>query len=223
MTKELLACVETNPPGIATASVILMHGLGADGHDFASIVPQLHLNDRLPIRFVFPHAPVRPITINGGYEMRAWYDVFGFNKDVREDVKGIRESGLMIEALIEQEIARGIPSHRIILAGFSQGGAMALYCGLRYPKPLAGILALSTYLPVANVLAAEINTVNKSLPIFLAHGTQDNVLPLEWAHITSETLQQLGYPVEFHSYPMTHSVCMDEVIDIKKWIEKVLI
>jgi phospholipase/carboxylesterase len=222
MTKELLDFVETNPPGAANASVILMHGLGADGHDFASIVPQLNLTGKLSVRFVFPHAPVRPITINAGYQMRAWYDILGFDKNQREDEKGIADSAMAIEALIEQEISRGIPTERIVLAGFSQGGAMALYCGLRYPRPLGGILALSTYLPIAKTLAAQANHANKSVPIFMAHGAQDPVLPLEWATITDETLKALGYKVDFHTYPMAHTVCADEVLDIKKWFEKIL-
>ncbi len=223
MPTELLNSVEINPSQTPTASLILMHGLGADGHDFANIVPQLGLSDKLPIRFVFPHAPVRPITINGGYAMRAWYDIIGLEAGTREDEVGVRESALAIEALIEREIARGIPSQRIILAGFSQGGAMALHCGLRYAKPLAGVLGLSTYLPLASKVPVEVNVANKALPIFMAHGTQDPILPLAWAELSRDVLQNLGHSVEFHVYPMAHSVCMDEVRDISLWLQKVLV
>jgi phospholipase/carboxylesterase len=201
------------PPDLA---VIWLHGLGADGHDFEPIVPELGL--RIPVRFIFPHAPVRPVTINGGMAMRAWYDILGFDRQAREDADGIRASAAAVTALIDRELARGLRSDRIVLAGFSQGGAIALQTALREPRPLAGVLALSTYLPLAATLAAERSAANARLPIFMAHGTADTVLPLALAESSRRTLGALGYEVEWHAYPMAHSVCLEEVSAIGAWL-----
>lgn len=220
MMNELLPCVEVEPAETPMASVIWLHGLGADGHDFAGIVPQLNLPATAAIRFVFPHAPVKPITINNGYAMRAWYDIAGFDLGSREDSAGVIASQQLIQALIEHEHKRGIAYSRIFLAGFSQGGAMALYCGLRFPERLAGILALSAYLPLATTLATEASAINKDIPIFMAHGTSDTVVPLKLAQISYGLLLQLGYSIDFRCYPMDHSVCMEEVNDIGQWFKK---
>jgi len=222
MSSEKLSCVEINPPTAPIASVIWMHGLGADGHDFASIVPELHLAKELPIRFVFPHAPMIPVTLNNGYIMRAWYDIFGLSLGSREDDVGIRRSEKAVCSLIEHEKSLGIPANRIILAGFSQGGAIALHTGLRYSERLAGILALSTYLPLNGTLVEEATKENNDIPIFLAHGTQDNVLPYGFAQLAEQALKQNGHPVEFHTYQMPHSVCMEEIADIAAWFRKIL-
>ena len=197
-------------------SVLWLHGLGADGHDFEPIVPELGL--RIPVRCVFPHAPVRPVTINGGMAMRAWYDILGFDRRAKEDVAGIRASAAAVTELIDREIERGIPSDRIVLAGFSQGGAIALQTALREPRPLAGILALSTYLPLAATLASERSAANAGIPIFLAHGTGDTVLPLELADNSRRALGALGYAVDWHAYAMPHSVCMEEISAIGAWL-----
>jgi phospholipase/carboxylesterase len=201
------------PPDLA---VIWLHGLGADGHDFEPVVPELGL--RIPVRFVFPHAPVRPVTINGGMAMRAWYDILGFDRQAPEDAEGIRASAVAVTELIDREVARGIASDRIVLAGFSQGGAIALQTALREPRPLAGVWALSTYLPLAATLAAERSAANLRLPIFMAHGTADTVLPLKLAESSRRTLEALGYEVEWHAYPMPHSVCLEEVSAIGAWL-----
>jgi phospholipase/carboxylesterase len=221
MTKQLLSAVEINPAQKPIGSVIWLHGLGADGHDFVPVVQQLKLPESLPIRFVFPHAPVIPITINGGYPMRAWYDILGLEEGSREDEAGIRAAAAQVNELIQQEQARGMSADRIVLAGFSQGGAMALHCALRFPERLAGILALSTYLPVGHTVAAEINPANQTIPIFLAHGTDDTLLPLSWAQMSSEFLQKLGYNIELRTYPMAHSVCAEEIEDISQWLKKI--
>jgi phospholipase/carboxylesterase len=201
------------PPELA---VIWLHGLGADGHDFEPIVPELGL--RIPVRFVFPHAPVRPVTINGGMAMRAWYDILGFDRRAAEDAAGIRASAAAVTELIDRELARGLSSERIVLAGFSQGGAIALQTALREARPLAGVLALSTYLPLAGTLAAERSAANSRLPIFMAHGTDDTVLPLTLAESSRRTLEALGYHVEWHAYPMPHTVCLEEISAIGAWL-----
>lgn len=222
MSKELLSCVEVNPDKSATASVIWLHGLGADGHDFANLVPELNLPKDLPIRFVFPHAPVRPITLNGGVPMRAWYDITGMEFNAREDEMGVRASQNLINNLITQEKNRGIAIERIILGGFSQGGAVALHTGLRYPERLAGIIALSTYLPIANLFLQEKNAINKDIPIFMAHGTYDPLLPIQLGQGAAEFLKTHGYPIEFHTYPVPHSVSTEEIQDIAHWLIKTL-
>lgn len=202
------------------ATVIWLHGLGADGHDFEPIVPELGLQDR-SIRFVFPHAPIRAVTINGGMRMPAWYDI----KDSairREDESGVRESQAEIEALIARERARGVPASRMVLAGFSQGGAIALQTALRHPDRLAGVLALSTYLPLADKLGSESSPANRDLPIFMAHGTEDPVIPISRAQTSRRELTDLGFPVEWHEYRMPHSVCMEELVDISTWLRAAL-
>ena len=221
MAREL-DCVELEPDSPATASVIWLHGLGADGNDFVPIVPELRLPESLAVRFVFPHAPVRPVTLNGGMRMRAWYDILGLDRAAREDETGIRESQAQIEALINKENARGIPSERIVLAGFSQGGAITLQTGLRYPEKLAGLMILSSYLTLRDTLAAEASTANHTTPIFMAHGEFDYMLPMQLGSLSRDQLQQNGYSVEWHAYPMEHQVCAEEIRDVAAWLKKVL-
>ena len=206
--------IETGSP--PQAAVIWLHGLGADGHDFEPIVPELRLERA--VRFVFPHAPVQPVTINQGMRMRAWYDIFQFGGG-REDDKGIRASQALIAKLIE---AQPVPPEKIVLAGFSQGGAIALQTALRYPKPLAGVMALSTYLPLAATLAAERAAPNAQVPIFMAHGQYDEIIPIERAQASRDALQKLGHKIEWHEYPMPHSVCGDEVRDISAFLARLL-
>ncbi|MFM1906455.1 MAG: hypothetical protein RLZZ591_132 [Pseudomonadota bacterium] len=205
-----------------TASVVWLHGLGADGHDFAAIVPQLDLSDCRPIRFIFPHAPSMPVTINGGYVMPAWYDIMVADLVRREDATGIRRSALAIEALIAQEVARGVAPEHIVLAGFSQGCAMALHTGLRHGQTLAGIMALSGYLPLADTLAVERSAANQATPIFMAHGTADPVVMIGRAEASRDTLVSLGHTVQWHTYPMPHSVHPREVDDISAFLQAVL-
>ena len=200
-------------------SVIWMHGLGADCWDFVSIVKELGLPDELPLRFIFPQAPTRAITINGGHKMPGWYDIAMNELERKPDEAGIRESQTAIDVLIENEIARGIDADKIILAGFSQGGAIALQVGLRNKHQLAGILALSTYLTLGDSLAREKSIANANIPILMAHGTQDPVVPLTLAKSSRDTLAANGYKVEWHEYPMPHSVCAEEVEEIGAWIE----
>jgi len=209
--------IETGPR--PAASVIWMHGLGADGHDFEPLVSELELPETPALRFVFPHAPMRPVTINRGYVMRAWYDVVG---DGSEDAAGIRASQARIEALIAGEKARGFSAARIVVAGFSQGGAMALHTGLRHPERLAGIVALSCYLPLGDTLAAEASPANHDVPIFMAHGTEDPLIPVVRARRSRDKLTDLGYRVTWREYPMPHSVCGDEVDDLSAWLRGVL-
>jgi phospholipase/carboxylesterase len=214
---DLLPAVIIEPVPSAQASVIWLHGLGADGHDFESLIPHLGLPPAVGIRFIFPHAPHRPVTINGGLRMRAWYDISGAVPP-REDDQGIRESEQAVRRLIEREITAGIAPGRILLAGFSQGGAIALHTGLRYPQRLAGILALSTYLPLADTLAREADPANRPIPILMAHGTEDGIIPLPRALQSRDLLTRLGYAVEWHNYPMAHSVCTEEIADISAWL-----
>jgi phospholipase/carboxylesterase len=198
-----------------------MHGLGADGHDFVEIVPALGLG-ATPVRFVFPHAPMQPVTINHGMVMRAWYDIRDLAGTRREDEAGVRASAERIEALIARERGRGVPAGRLVLAGFSQGGAMALHTGLRHPERLAGILALSCALPLADRVAAEASAANRDVPIFMAHGTHDAVVPPVRAEQARDALLALGYPVQWREYPMPHSVCDAEVLAISEWLAAVL-
>jgi len=206
-------------------SVIWLHGLGADGHDFEAIVPELGLAGRLDLRFVFPHAPVRPVTINGGMSMRAWYDILTLDRGGPQDEAGIRASSEMLVQLLEREHERGIPYEKIVLAGFSQGGAIALHTALRFEKRLAGLMALSTYLPLQNTIEAEV--VNnaaaqpRDLPIFIAHGTLDPMLPLALGQHTLEVLTATGYNAQWHDYPMAHAVCAEEIAHIRNWLLKV--
>ena len=215
----LLDAIEIEPRGGAEAAVIWLHGLGADGHDFEPIVPELGLPASPRIRFVFPHAPVQPVTINGGFEMRAWYDIYN---DRRHDEAGIRASQARVEALIARERARGVPGRRLALAGFSQGGAIALQTGLRHPERLAGILALSTYLPLPETVAAEGHPANLDVPILMMHGTQDPLILLERASFSRRTLEELGYQVEWRQYPMQHAVCAEQIGEIGAWLGRVL-
>ncbi len=203
-------------------SVIWLHGLGADGHDFEPVVPQLALANRLGLRFVFPHAPFRPVTINAGMTMRAWYDVLTLERGGPQDEAGIRESGRLLELLIEREQERGVASENIVLAGFSQGGAIALHTGLRYPQRLGGLMALSTWLPLPDSFEAEVvqnaQAQSKQLPIFMAHGSFDPMLPIALGQHSHETLRNAGYAVEWHEYPMAHAVCAEEIADIRTWL-----
>ena len=198
-------------------AVIWLHGLGADGHDFEPLVPELVKPNWPAMRFVFPHAPVQPVTINNGMRMRSWYDIFGFEPQTPQDEPGIRASAGIVDQLIARENQRGIPSNRIILAGFSQGGAVVLTAGLRHVKPLAGIVALSTYLPMAERIATEAASANRSIPIFMAHGTHDPVIALPRAEASRDVLLQLGYPVDWHRYAMQHAVCAAEIGDLSAW------
>ena len=204
------------------ATVIVLHGLGADGNDFVPIARELDLSAAGDVRFVFPHAPVIPVTINDGHEMRAWYDILGADLVQREDEKGLRSSLAKIEALIDREKSRGIPAGRIVLAGFSQGCAMALLTGLRHGEKLGGIAGLSGYLPLAAATAAQRHTANVATPIFLAHGQMDPVVPLARAVASRDALKALGHPLEWHEYPMAHSVCAQEIADLNRWLVAVL-
>jgi phospholipase/carboxylesterase len=212
--------IETAPN--PTASVILMHGLGADGNDFVPIAGELDLSSVGPVRFVFPNAPVIPVTLNNGYEMPAWFDIAGADFNVQEDATGLRRSQAAIEALIANEKARGIPANRIVVAGFSQGCAMALLTGLRHTERLAGIVGLSGWLPLAASTAAERHAANHDTPVFLGHGRQDPMVPLARAAQSRDALIALGYGVEWHEYAMAHSVCMEEVADLNDFLLRVL-
>jgi len=219
MSQDLIE-VETGPNPVAT--IIWMHGLGADGHDFEPIVPELVRRGERSLRFVFPHAPVRAVTLNNGYRMRAWYDIVSIQRGAAQDDVGIRASYTIVEALIRRENERGIPSSKIVLAGFSQGGAMALYSGTLYPEKLAGIMGLSCYMLLESSFAAERAAVNHATPIFLGHGTQDPVVSPLLGEATRRLLETEGYAVEWHAYPMPHSVCPQEVADIAAWLRRVV-
>ena len=217
-----LNTLDIEPTTPAQSSVIWMHGLGADAHDFEPIIPELRLPQALGVRFVFPNAPVRPITINGGMRMRAWYDILSIDLPRREDSAGVRDSAQAIQALIQRETARGIPVERVLLAGFSQGGAMALHTALRYPERLAGILALSCYIPLAGTLAEERHPANQDIPIFMAHGLRDEVIPISYGNAAAKQLESLGYTPQWHQYPMGHEVNWQEIKDIGQWLAKTL-
>ncbi|MGS0740777.1 alpha/beta hydrolase [Glaciimonas sp. GG7] len=218
----LLNTQEISTSATPTASVIWMHGLGADGSDFVPIVKELDLHGCPGIRFVFPDAPTMPVTINNGHVMPAWYDIFSADLVKREDEAGLRNSQAQIDALIAQEITRGISADKIVIAGFSQGCAMALQTGLRYPQKLAGIMCLSGYLPLRDKVEAERSAANQDTPIFMAHGSADPVVVLNRAEQSREILQQLGYQIQWHTYPMQHSVCVQEVADIGSWLRRIL-
>lgn len=207
--------------GVSTpvASVIWLHGLGADGQDFVPVVEMLKLPD---IRFILPEAPIRAVTINNGHMMRAWYDLFGLALTSKEDEAGIRETQQQIEMLIAKEIERGIPANKIVLAGFSQGGAIALHTGLRYKNTLAGVLALSTYVPLKQALVTEKSAANQKTPIFMAHGLQDDVISIETCKVSYSLLQSEGYAVSWHEYLMAHSVCLEEIDDIRIFLRNIL-
>jgi len=206
----------------ADAAVIWLHGLGADGSDFVPIVSELKLPDALNIRFIFPHAPLRPITINQGYRMRGWYDITSLDIAERDDEAGIVESSAMLTRLCDEQLALGVAAERIIVAGFSQGGAIALHAGLRYARTLGGIMALSTYLPMQQRLQQEATAANRDTPIFMAHGLHDDVVATQFGLQTRALLQQQGYRVQWHDYAMGHSVCMEEINDISDWLDRVL-
>jgi phospholipase/carboxylesterase len=205
-----------------TGTVVWLHGLGADGHDFEPVVPDIAPRGTRPLRFVFPHAPVRPVTLNNGWQMRAWYDIYGLSGDHRQDEEGIRASGGLVDELLRAEIARGIPSQRIVLAGFSQGGVMALHAGLRFPQGLAGLIALSCYLALDATLPAERSEANLTTPIFQAHGTADPTVPFQFGDASRRKLQGEDYDVDWHTYPIGHGVGPEEIGDIRRFLERVL-
>ncbi len=217
-----LSTIELHPEGEATATVIWMHGLGADGNDFVPIVPELRLPAALKVRFIFPNGPMRPVTINGGATMRAWYDIASADFERRADEAGVRDSQQRINQLIAREVERGIAHKRIVLAGFSQGGVVALQTGLRHPQRLGGIMALSTYLALGDSLNKEASAANKDIPIFMAHGTRDGVIAMSIAEKSRHTLTAAGYKVQWQSYPMEHSVSAEEVGAIAKFLRDVL-
>ncbi|UMR31229.1 alpha/beta hydrolase [Massilia sp. MB5] len=219
---QVLDNIEISTGDQPTVAVIWMHGLGADGNDFVPLVDELDLQGLPAIRFIFPHARTMPVTINGGYVMRSWYDIVHTDLGRQEDEAGLRASQLEVEALIAREKARGIPAQRIVLAGFSQGCAMTLQTGLRHPEQLAGLLCLSGYMPLADKIGAERHAANQATPIFLAHGRMDPVVPFARALATRELLDSLGYQLEWHEYPMQHSLCLDEVQHLNAWLRKVL-
>ena len=216
------ATIDLNPSGgHPEASVIWMHGLGADGNDFVPIVERFK-SLQSKVRFVFPHAPMRSVTVNGGVRMRAWYDIVGLNISYKEDSEGIKDSARLIELLIKREQELGIASNQIVLAGFSQGGAMALYAGLRYPEPLAGIIALSSYLPLPDTFVKEPYLANQNTPIFMAHGLFDTVVPIMLDQMSKEQLEELGYQIEWFTYPMAHAVVPEEIDDIYHFLERII-
>ncbi len=217
----MLDCITLEPPCPANACVIWMHGLGADGNDFVPMVPELGLPRDHGVRFVFPNAPTMPVTINGGYVMRAWYDIASAEIDKRADEAGVRKSQLAIAEVIAGQRAQGIAANRIVLAGFSQGGVIALQTGLRYPESLGGIMALSTYLACAESLGAEASTSNRDLPIFMAHGSMDSVIPIALAKLSKARLETHGYQIAWHEYGMPHSVCAEEIDDMAAFLKRV--
>lgn len=221
MSEELLPSVTIGPEDAGYA-VIWLHGLGADGHDFEPIVPELKFHNQARTRFVFPHAPHRPVTINNGYVMRAWYDIVGISADAVEDEPGIRDSATRVGALIAQETQRGVAAENIVLAGFSQGGAVVLHTALRYAQKLAGVMVLSSYLPLRDTLASEAAAQNKAISIFMAHGEHDPVVPYPLGEFSQQQLVRAGYQVDWHSYAMGHSVVPQEIADISAWLDKVL-
>jgi phospholipase/carboxylesterase len=218
-THESAEHIVLEPATTADAAVIWLHGLGADGYDFVPIVEELRLPPSMAVRFIFPHARPRPVTINNGFVMRAWYDITGMGADRKEDDAGIRESATVVNGYVQQENARGVESKRIVIAGFSQGGAIALQAGLRYPERLGGVMALSTYLPLRDSVATEVSPANRDVPILMCHGLRDGMVPATLGKASRDLLVSLGYQVEWQSYPMEHSVCMEEVLDISKWLQ----
>lgn len=216
-----LETIEVETGAAPRAAVIWLHGLGADGHDFEPVVPELRLPASKPVRFIFPNAPQRPVTINMGMRMRAWYDIFQLGGGA-EDEAGIREAQGLLEELISTEEKRGIAPGKVVLAGFSQGGAIALQTALRHPQRLAGVLALSTYLPLAGTLRKERSAANGDLPVFMAHGDYDDMIGIDRAMLSRDALRALGYPVEWREYPMPHSVCPDEIADIAAFLLRIL-
>lgn len=222
MNDQQLDAVVIEPLRRASAVVIWLHGLGADGNDFVPIVPELDLPDELHVRFVFPHAPERPVTLNAGMRMRAWFDIRGLDASAPEDESGLTRMIGAVTALVEQERAHGIASERIVLAGFSQGGALALHAGLRHAEPLAGIMGLSTWLPLRGRLESEAAEVNRATPIFMAHGDYDPMVAPRLGHLSKDALEGAGYTVEWHTYPMQHQVCPQEIHDVGAWLARIL-
>jgi phospholipase/carboxylesterase len=222
MHAELLPSIELEVGPRPAAAVIWLHGLGADGNDFVPIVEEMRLPSSLSIRFVFPHAPVRPVTLNNGFRMRAWYDIAPGDITHRADISGVRASQAQVEALVAREIGRGIAARRIVVAGFSQGGVIALHTGLRHAERLAGIVALSTYVVLPDLLAREASPANRDVPIFMAHGTADPMVRLEWGEAGRRALVAAGYRVEWHTYPMPHSVVWEEVEAVSAFLARVL-
>lgn len=216
--ENILPCIEIASSRPAKYSLIWLHGLGADGNDFVPVAPELNLPSHSDIRFIFPHAPVIPITINHGYEMRAWYDIYALELNTKTDTDGIARSVASIEQLIEREVERGVKTNHIFLAGFSQGAAIALTTGIGYNKPLAGVIALSGYLPQAKETLSKANPANQHMPVFIAHGTLDPIVPLGLGLTANTLLTQAGYKVDWHSYLMPHSVCNEEIKDISQWL-----
>ena len=212
-------CVEVTTGENPVGSVIWLHGLGADGHDFEPIVPELHLPADLPLRFVFPHAPVRPVTINGGMAMRAWNDIVSLDAEGRADAAGVHESTAILEELIAREIERGISADKVVIAGFSMGGAIAINAALHTKENLAGMMALSTYLPLPSEV--EDSEGNRELPVFMAHGSFDPMLPMQWGKLSAERLSEAGFTVEWHEYPMVHAVSPEEIRDIREWLIRI--
>ncbi len=216
---SLLEHINLSPRLPAKSTVIWLHGLGADGHDFVDIVPELQLPDELAVRFIFPHAPIRPVSLNGGLPMRAWFNIYDLNAEADIDTEDLSLSDKELHKLIQHEHAQGIPFENIVLAGFSQGGSLALYTGLTYPKRLGGIMALSAFMPLQQYLKP---TQPKQIPIFMAHGEEDLTVPMAWGSATMEQLKERGYQVAWHEYPMPHAVCNAEVRDIAAWLERIL-
>jgi phospholipase/carboxylesterase len=214
--------VRLEPAQPAQAALILLHGLGADGHDFVPIAGELDLPQADTLRFIFPHAPVRPITLNGGMRMRGWYDILGLDRESLQDAAGIGASAAIAQAFIDEQAAAGIPRQRIVLAGFSQGGAVALHAGLRQQQPLAGILALSTYLPLRHALPAELTAAGRNTPILQCHGQYDSVLPVSLGSESRDFLRSVGCQVQWHDYPMDHEVCGQEIADMGVWLGALL-
>jgi len=217
-SQTAIEAIELNTGPKPRNSVIWLHGLGADGHDFEPVVPMLGMEQIDSTRFIFPHAPVRPVTLNGGMLMRAWYDIRGMNVSRDQDEEGIDQSAALVQALIEREITRGIPASRIVLAGFSQGGAIAAHVALRYPQKLAGLMVLSAYLLFPDRLAEQLNPANSDIPVFVAHGSMDPMVPISMGKDLSERLKALQLPLEWHEYPMPHSVVQEELLDIGTWL-----
>lgn len=219
---ESESAVVMEPEGTPDAAVIWLHGLGADGFDFVPIVPELGLPEALQPRFVFPHAEVRPVTLNGGMAMRAWYDILSLDRGGAQDEAGIRASATRVDALIAEQEAAGVARSRIVVAGFSQGGAIALHAGLRHPQRLAGLMGLSTYLPLEHTLEAEASAANRDIPILMCHGSRDPMLPMALGQGSCQQLARLGWQPEWREYPMEHQVCMEEIRDIAAWLQRVL-
>jgi phospholipase/carboxylesterase len=214
--------LEVKTHSVPDSSVIWLHGLGADGRDFESLASELHLPEKLRVHFIFPHAPIQPVSINAGFPMRSWFNIFSLDEHARQDEIGIRKSQELIEHIINDVVTKGIPSKRIIIGGFSQGGALALHTALRYPQKLGGAISLSSFLPLADTLTAQRHTTNSSVPIFLGHGTKDSIVPYKFGEMCFRLLKEMQYPVSWHKYEIGHSVNLEEIRDISIWLQEVL-